>query len=187
MAYRLAVKAQAPVYAKDRIDRARRALESSIAGMKEGNYREAKHAAILAKKEADAAVLVSEEKRKSLRVELERAVSDLRIGANRVRGVIESASRIPDRSMDSYRGELNNLEISLSHLGLQIGEVDYSKRVDECRSWSLRLVEIEKEIETGQEQARIQEEIKRKKLLEKRSRKNKQLRPAAVNSKKRKR
>lgn len=186
VAYKLAMKAQAPTYAKDRFDRAGRALEKSMAGMKEGDYGAAKEAAILAKKEADAALLISEEKRKSLKVDLERGISDLRIAANRVSGVIEDATGIPDGLKESYRGELGKLEISLSHLALQIGEVDCSKRLEECRIWSSRLAEIEKEIETGQERARIQQEIERKKLLEKRSKKTKRLRSATVKHKKRK-
>lgn len=184
-AYKVAMKAQAPTYAKDRLDRAGQAIEKSIAGMKNGDYGAAKEAAILAKKEADAALLVSEEKRKSLKVDMERGISDLRIAANRVSGVIEGATGIPDGLKESYRGELDKLEISLSHLALQIGEVDCSKRLEECRIWSSRLAEIENEIETGQERARIREEIKRKKLLEKRSKKTKRVRPAALKHKKR--
>ncbi len=148
-AYKVALESQADVFAGERLQSAKRALDRSIAEMKSGRYEKARESAALARREADAARVAALDRLKQLRTQAEAGSRRLAALLSHARQTLAAAGGLPDSRRDALSYKLDDLELALSQLSFLVRQGDYAPALKGQTKWLADLGEVTKEIETA--------------------------------------
>lgn len=146
MAYKAALNAQAEIYAREELSLAQKALERVQTEIREGRYKEAREAALLAKARAETALKTAEENRAKAKDRAEKGLSELKVNLDRVRKTLVGASNLRDECRDRFNYRLEDIELALSESDFQIKRGEYPTALEESQQMRVALLGLEEEI-----------------------------------------
>ncbi|HEC98907.1 MAG TPA: DUF4398 domain-containing protein [Proteobacteria bacterium] len=167
-AYKAALNARAEIYARERLGSARKALERVQTEIREGRYKEAKEAALLARVRAEAALKAAEENKAKVKNQAEKGLTELKVNLDKVRKMLAGASNLRDKHRDRFNYRLEDIELALSEPDFQIKRGGYPVVLEESQRLNSALLGLEKEIELAIKKTSIPDiKAKKKKRFKK--------------------
>ncbi|MEW6327213.1 MAG: DUF4398 domain-containing protein [Thermodesulfobacteriota bacterium] len=166
--YKAALNAQAEVYAKEKLESAREAIERAQTEIREGRYKEAREAALLARARAETALKAAEEDKAKVKVQAEKGLTELKMNLDKVKKTLAGVSNLQDECRDRFNYRLEDIELDLSESDFQIKRGEYRLVLEESQRLKSALFGLEKEIELAIKKTAIPDiKAKKKKKLKK--------------------
>jgi len=167
-AYKAALNARAEIYAKEELGSARKALARVQTEIREGRYKEAKEAALLARARAEAALKAAEENKSKAKAQAEKVLAELKVNLDKTRKMLAGVSNLRDKDRDKFNYQMEDIDLALSESDFQIKRGEYPAVLEESQRLSSALLGLEKEIELAIKKTSIPDiRAKKKKRLKK--------------------
>ncbi len=146
-AYKAALNAQAEIYAREELSSAQKALERVQTEIREGRYKEARAAALLARARAEAALKAAEENKAKVKYQAEKGLAELKVNLEKARKMLAGASNLKDERRDRFNYRLEDIDLALSESDFQIKRGEYPTALEESQQVRFALLGLAEEIE----------------------------------------